>query len=358
VLERSGTTHQIGFALSLAANALAALRELGLAESIEREGHVPGLVEIRRTDGPLVRQIDSHAFSRPRRPALVVARRSVVHECLLRALGSGCVELNSEVADYRLERQGIAVRTTDNRTAHADLLIGADGFGSLVRRLLHPSEAAPRFSGYWALRGLSAGGDDHLGKLSATAYLGPGVEAAAIRAGEDAIYWYASLLQRHVPTGTLDPQALLERCPALQHPAFSAIARSSRADAMRLEPLFTRDPLPSWGQGAVTLVGDAAHPVLPHTGQGAALALEDAVALGLALSKGTGIPSDLRRYESVRRKRTAGVIRSGPRIAGVTTTPSRWVASVRNAAIRLIPMSAAAAAFRMAATRDPHRRLR
>ena len=357
VLERSSSIDQAGFGLSLAPNALAALRELGVVESIVREGHVPKIVEIRHTDGTLVRRIAADAFSRPGDPAMVLVRRSILHKCLLNAIGSGCIAFDCDVTSFRIEHDGVSIATADNRTFDADLLIGADGVGSIVRRTLHPSEAAPRFSGYWALRGLATGAGDHLGGVSAIAYLGPGAEAAAIRAGEDVVYWYASLAQTHVGDGTADARALLDRCAALQHPTFRAIARSSGPDGMRLEPLFVRDPLLSWGVGPVTLLGDAAHPVLPHTGQGAALALEDALALGLALSREPS-PVALRRYESVRRRRTDRVIRSGPRIARVTTTSSPVVGSVRNAFIRMMPVSAAATVFRVLPRRDPHRELR
>lgn len=82
---------------------------------------------------------------------------------------------------------------------------------------------------------------------------------------------------------------------------------------------------------------DAAHPLLPHTGQGAAQALEDAVALGLAVSTFTDIAIALRQYESVRSRRTRRFVMMGPRIARVTTTRNIGVTALRSTAIRLIP---------------------
>jgi 2-polyprenyl-6-methoxyphenol hydroxylase-like FAD-dependent oxidoreductase len=77
--------------------------------------------------------------------------------------------------------------------------------------------------------------------------------------------------------------------------------------------------------------------LLPHTGQGAAQALEDAVALGLALSRDADVERALRRYEQVRMRRTRRFIRLGPRIARVTTTRSAIVQLLRTAGIRLVP---------------------
>ena len=92
---------------------------------------------------------------------------------------------------------------------------------------------------------------------------------------------------------------------------------------MRVDDLFDRDPLPYWGTHQVTLLGDAAHPLLPHTGQGAAQALEDAVALGRVLAHERHIPDALRHYERVRAKRTTTLLYQGRRYAGAmrTTNP-------------------------------------
>jgi len=126
---------------------------------------------------------------------------------------------------------------------------------------------------------------------------------------------------------------------------------------MRFDELFVRDPLTAWGTGRVTLLGDAAHPMLPHTGQGAAQALEDAVALGLALRHAGPFEDLLRRYEKVRLRRTSSLVKLGPILARVTTTRSRMIQWLRTSAIRLIPESLLGGT-RASAQRDPHRDLR
>ena len=85
-------------------------------------------------------------------------------------------------------------------------------------------------------------------------------------------------------------------------PRFDATFRAvtSATDDLRFDELVDRDPMPSWGNGVVTLLGDAAHPVLPHTGQGAAQAMVDAVALGRVLSADADIPAHC-AYERERR---------------------------------------------------------
>lgn len=357
VLERSATLQPVGFGITLAPNAMAALEQLGVADAIGRRGHPPHLIEIRHPDGKTIRRVDMTPIWKAARSSMVMVQRSALQETLLNALGHPRIELSTEATALHHEDGAVSVTTATGLTLRADIVIGADGFGSTIRRLLHPAEPPPRPSGYWALRGLARGASELLGGLSAIGYLGPGVEAAAVHAGEDAVYWYVSFLAADAPTQSADVQGVLTRGLAPQDSTFQAIIASSD-HAVRVEPLFMRDPLWSWGRGSVTLLGDAAHPVLPHTGQGAALALEDAVALGLALGKGRSPAEALRAYESVRQPRTARVIRRGPRAAAVTTTRSSAIGLMRSTALRVLPMGMVSLMARLAPRRDPHRLLR
>jgi 2-polyprenyl-6-methoxyphenol hydroxylase-like FAD-dependent oxidoreductase len=98
--------------------------------------------------------------------------------------------------------------------------------------------------------------------------------------------------------------------------------------------------------------------MLPHTGQGAAQSLEDAVALGLVLAASGDVPAALRRYERVRSARTRGFVGRGPRLAGFTTTHSRLVGGLRSFIVRRLPMAMMVKAFLAADRTDPHRELR
>jgi 2-polyprenyl-6-methoxyphenol hydroxylase-like FAD-dependent oxidoreductase len=147
-------------------------------------------------------------------------------------------------------------------------------------------------------------------------------------------------------------EELRRRCDAL----FRGVLEATAADDVRLDSLLRRDPLREWGSGCITLLGDAAHPLLPHTGQGAAQALEDAVALGVALDGRHPVVVGLRRYENVRGRRTRRFMKLGPRIACMTTTHSRAIDMLRTTILRVVPERLAARAGYGAS--DPHRALR
>ena len=269
----------------------------------------------------------------------IVLLRPALHGRLLEEVGAEALQLDR--------------RVTDPATIDADVIVGADGVASAVRRALHPAEPPPRPTGYHALRGVSHDVGDRIGTADAAVYMGDGVEIGFARASASAVYWYISLVDALAGS---EAAGVLERCTRELHERAKGIAMAAARDDIRLERLFFRTPIADWGRGRVTLLGDAAHPVLPHTAQGAALALEDAVALGLALAEGT-VEDGLRRYERVRAARTRSVVKTGPRIAAMTTTRSPVRIAARAALMRLVPAASLGMVLSRHA-RDPHRALR
>ena len=354
VLERAASPRELGFALALAPNALKALREIALGDAVIRAGAAVHTFDFRRPGGDLLKRI--HFRGRGPDAQSVVTLRAALHGALLAAVPADALLLGHDVRRVTLRPDRALVHLTDRGTLDADVLIGADGVGSAVRRELHPAEAAPARSGYQALRGVTREAGVALGDTDAAIYLGDGIEAGFARASATDVYWYLSLVDELVPDGASAAE-VIERCTRGMDPRVARIAHAALPEDMRLDALYRRDPLDEWGRGRATLLGDAAHPVLPHTAQGAALAIEDAVALGLALGPAADVASALRLYESVRSRRTRPVIRAGPKIAALTTTRSRARIYLRDTAIRLMPGALLSGALRLHA-RDPHASLR
>lgn len=350
--ERAGSPRELGFALLLAPNAMAALEELGLADTVRAAGVSATRFEVRHADGRVLRAFRAQPGGR-----MVVALRPVLHGALLDAVGRETLALDSEVVGATSTGAQAELVLRDGPTERADVVIGADGVGSIVRRLLHPDEAPPAPSGFTALRGVAHGVGDQLGDLAGAGYLGAGIEAAAARASAESVYWYLSLLSSDVAAWPKSAREIADRATRGFDPRFRAIIDATTDDDMRFDELFIRRPLRQWGAGRITLLGDAAHPVLPHTAQGAAQALEDAVALGLALASANSVEQRLREYERIRRPRTSRLIAMGPRIASMTTTRNRARIALRTALLRFVPEPLLAKGAPGGGA-DPHRALR
>lgn len=336
VVERAADPRELGFALLLAPNAMAALRALGLAEEVRAAGAVLRAGEMRRPNGEVLRRLDTTVVSAALGEDSVSILRPALHGALLRAVGAEPLELGVRATGFRQQGEDVYLQCDGRAEMRGRLLVGADGVGSAIRKALHPQEAPPRRSGLLAVRGVARHAVSHLGGVSAAQYFGRGLEAGLSQSSPTDVYWFVSM---HAPAkpNELDARALLDRhLPAFHAPFRALVAATSDAD-LRVDELLERAPLTAWGQGPVTLLGDAAHPMLPHAGQGAAQALEDAVALARALERqGLGAPA-LRRYEALRMPRTRAITelaRRNARMSALTSGLSCWL---RDLAVRRIP---------------------
>ncbi len=336
LFERAGSTRELGFGLLVAPNAIAALRELGVADVVLARGIAPARGELRRMDGTVLKRGE---FPPPEvlGGPTVVALRPALHGALLEAVGPDAIALGSEVTGFSAAGERVRVHLANGARAEGDLLVGADGIGSVVRHALHPAEPPPRPCGIVTVRGAASGAAHVLGDLSGIFYLGPGVESFLVRASETGIYWMLSLARDVVPAGTRDPATVLTRLAPRFDAEFRAV--TSATEELRCDELVDRDPLPRWGEGSVTLLGDAAHPMLPHTGQGAAQAIVDAVALGRALQREAGVQTALRSYERERRPKTSVLVGQGRRTARIMRTTNPIACGIREVAVRLMPLN-------------------
>lgn len=334
IFERATSPRELGFGVALAPNAIAALRALGVGDVVLQRSFEPRRGEMRRLDGTLLKRLEMPPgiLGGP----MVVALRPALHGALLDAVGQAAIALESDVVGFSEGNGRATLHLSNGASADGDVLVGADGVGSCIRRTLHPSEPPPRPSGIVAVRGAVHGALRHMGDCDGIYYLGRGVEALLVRASDTGIYWFLSLAQELIPANVRDPRAILAWMEPHLDPTFRTIA--AETNDLRCDDLIDRDPISPWGAGVVTLLGDAAHPVLPHTGQGAAQAIVDGVTLGSVLSQPADVASALRVYERERQRKTAVLLAQGRRTARIMRTTNRAACSVRDLVIRSLPV--------------------
>jgi len=339
IFERAASPRELGFGLVIAPNAVRALDELGVADAVLARACTPPrmLGEVRRLDGTVIKRVD-FPIAAVLGGTLAVALRPALHGALLEAVGPDAIAADRDAVGFTQGAGRVTLRFRGAESVEGDLLVGADGFGSVIRRALHPAEKPPRPSRVVAVRGAVHGAVHHLRGATGVYYLGPGVESAIARTSDTGIYWFMSLAEELVPRGMTDAAALLAHVAPRFDETFRAV--TSATDELRFDELYDRDPVPFWSQGHVTLLGDAAHPLLPHTGQGAAQAIVDGVTLGRVLAGNANVPNALWSYEAERRDKTIALLRQGRRTARVMRMMNPIACAIREAAIRMTPAEA------------------
>jgi salicylate hydroxylase len=314
VYEQTAELGEVGAGIQRAPNATRLLERLASIRLSDR-AVTPEAIEMRRWDDGTVigttalGQACLDRFGAP----YYTFHRPDLHRCLLELLAPDTVVLGRKCVAVRESEDGAEIRFADGGTVSADVVIGADGIHSVVREL----EAAdqPRFSGQAIFRGLIPA--DRVAHLleepKVTIWVGPGRHCVAypVAAGELLSFGATApsdSWDKESWTSPGDLGALLEDYTGW-HPDVRTLLTS--VDRVNQWALHDREPLDRWSGDRVTLVGDAAHPMLPFAAQGANQAVEDAFVLAECLrdAEAGDVPEALRRYESLRVPRTSDVQR-------------------------------------------------
>jgi 2-polyprenyl-6-methoxyphenol hydroxylase-like FAD-dependent oxidoreductase len=317
ILERSRFTEETGAGIQLGPNATRALAALGVLDAIEPRGFRPDAILI--YDGISGRRLTSvplgkDAEQRYGAPYLTLHRADL--HAGLRAAAQSLVPValrpGFDLTAIDAHGGDVVARAVDGSEAKGASLIGADGLWSTVRPLIMP-EARLRFTGATAWRALLPRSSlpSPFDAPVVGLWLGPGTHLVhyPVRGGDDLNIvavteggaarqgWNqsgsAETLLASFTRWTKDSKSLLERAQGWRSWSLYRLAAVSR-----------------WSAGPVTLLGDAAHPVLPFLAQGGALAIEDAVTLAACVAACPGDPpAAFRRYEALRRPRASCVQR-------------------------------------------------
>ena len=321
VLERASELAGMGAGIQISPNAMKVFEALGLSEALDHVGFRPEAIELRmgRSGHRLIRApLGPTAMARWGAPYLHIHRADLIKvlRTALQARASSALQLGMDVQAYSEEDAGACALMADGTHIAGDVVIGADGIHSGVRRQMIGPDA-PVFTGNVAWRAVvpvERLGTDRPDPV-AGAWMGRGKHAVTYLLAGGKLANLVAVVERDDWTGESWSERG-DRAEALAdfagwHPKVRRILE--QADSLYRWALFDRPPLDSWTQGHTTLIGDAAHPMLPFMAQGAAMAIEDGWALAAKLSQQKdNIPAALASFETLRQKR-ANRIQAGSR---------------------------------------------
>jgi 2-polyprenyl-6-methoxyphenol hydroxylase-like FAD-dependent oxidoreductase len=338
VFERMGEL-RVGSGLTIWTNAMKALYRLGVGEAVQASGTPLERFETRTSRGKLLASVPVGQMGRKLGQESAGVQRAELQAILLRALDELVVRRGETCVGYEQDDAGVTAHFADGQQERGDLLIGADGINSTIRAQCL-GMAQPRYAGY-----VGWGSD---AKLEVPQYPpgtfvvshGPGSAFGIIPAGPGTVAWFGTLRTTAGAGGHDAPgerkRRLLERFRDWHEPIQAILEATDAARIIRMD-IHDREPVERWGEGRVTVLGDAAHPLIPTLGQGACLAIEDAVVLARCLSLGGDVSAALRLYEKQRIARSASVQRQAWQLGYVFHRESRWGCALRDAFLRLQP---------------------
>ncbi|GAB1509042.1 FAD-dependent monooxygenase [Actinophytocola sp. KF-1] len=329
VLEQTAEFGVVGSAISLWPNAFRALEAVGAAVPAGRLGAAGGLRDWRGRW--IVRMEDVSEYT----AQATVAHRHDLRNALLAQVSDNCQLPGVRVTGARIEGDR-AIVAHDGGELSADLLVGADGLNSAVRRALWPDAAPPRYSGNTVWRLIMPA---PAGVTAWAETWGPGAVFGVFPMSGDRVYCFGTAT---VPAGGRSPDGelaeLRRRFGDWCAPIPEILAAATEDQVLRND-IHYLPKLPAYVRGPVALVGDAAHAMTPNIGQGGCQALEDAATLSVAVETQPDLATALRRYDELRRPRTQALWRKAllsRDISHLTWAPARVL---RNAALRALPKS-------------------
>lgn len=315
VLEQASSFGEIGAGIQLGPNAFKVFDLLGLTQAITQVAYFPpamGMNDI-RTGEPVVRVPLGEAARALYGHSYAVIYRVDIHHVLLqacRALPNISLRTSAKLSSFEHSSQGVHIRLADGQTLQAHALIGADGLWSKVRESV-VGDGKPRVSGHIAYRAVLKREDVPAHLWSDDVLLWGGEKTHLVhyplRRGElfnlVAVFHSSKYDEGWNTFG--DSAELAERF-AQAVPQVRELL--DKIQTWKMWVLCDRDPVKVWSQGCVTLLGDAAHPMLQYLAQGAVQAMEDAVVLRQAVRhhRGDFVPA-FAAYQRARYLRTARV---------------------------------------------------
>jgi salicylate hydroxylase len=335
VYEQAPALGEVGAGVFLTPNSVRQLQRMGLGPAVEKWGARvgPDSQYFRHDGAPIapVQVTDSSGWN-----ATFGMHRADLIEFLADALPTEIIRTGHRCTGFEQDGDRTRVSFANGGRAEADVVIGADGIHSELRPYVFPP-SHPVFSGWVAYRGVVS--HDLIAQWPTNAWLmwlGKGKHFLTFPVRAGMLINYVGFVpadqeMRESWSSSGDPDVLRREFAGWDLRIESLLQKVQNTFRWAL---YDREPLPTWTRGRLTLLGDAAHPMLPHLGQGANQSIEDGMALATILARAgrTNAPAALIAYERLRRERVAQVQR-GARENGLRYDSAYTDLGVRDAEI-------------------------
>ncbi|HCR48676.1 MAG TPA: monooxygenase, partial [Bacteroidetes bacterium] len=339
IFEQADEIKAVGAGLVLAANAINALSLLNPDLPVESIGQWIGGAYILDQNGKVILDADFESAESVEGNQNFAVHRADLHRLLRDQLKPDSLFLNENCIEVQAKDHEITALFASGLAQTCDLLVAADGIHSSTRKQFWPNSVY-RYAGYTCWRGVI---DQNRLKKPITRFSeswGKGKRFGLVPLVNNRLYWFACLnaKQNDPEMAALTPEKLSLRFHDFHTPV-SEVLRATHAVEMHWTDIRDLKPLQSLTHKRLVLLGDAAHATTPNLGQGAGMAIEDALVLAKVLYDHAQLDPALQAYVRKRQLRVNKVVQMSRQIGAIAHKTPGWLLPLRNALLRLAPPS-------------------
>lgn len=332
VYERTPELREVGAGIALWANATHILKKLGLLEDAIHVGYLTTNYQFNSQSGKELVNVPVNGFELP----VIGIHRAELHQLLWRNVPSEKFVLGQTFLGFDLEGDKVRAHFTSGLTVKGDALIGADGLRSRVRAAFR-GDQPPIYRNFKTWRGLTDYVPSGYRPGYIQEFLGRGKGFGFMMLGKGRMYWYAAatapLAQSDAPIGR---KKELETMFQDWFASIPELITATNETNILTTDLYDRVPTQPWSKQNITLLGDAAHPMLPTMGQGVCTALEDAFVVAKCLKEQADPSAAFQQYESLRFPRMKLIVEQSLRSGKMGELHHPFSVALRNTFMKLM----------------------
>ncbi len=336
VYEQAPELTEVGAGVGLWSNALFSLDQIGAAERVRQHCLPLRKGEIANAQGRVLSAFDLATFlGEFTDAACYIVYRPTLLDAIVNNVPQPHIHTGQRCLEITQDEAGVQARFQTGETAHGTVLVGADGLHSTVRQAIVQNDHL-RYSGQTCFRGVAQIPVKEPGVIREIQ--GKGKRCAVCPMTKDRLYWWTA---QNAPEGKLIPQDqrrdfLLNEFKNWPSAITDYIAATPTEQILQND-LYDKVPVSGWTSGHVTLLGDAAHPTTPNLGQGANMAIDDAIVLARVLAQSDDVHNALQQYEAARLARTTMIVRRSWQFGYLTSWTNSLAVWFREQFVRFTP---------------------
>jgi 2-polyprenyl-6-methoxyphenol hydroxylase-like FAD-dependent oxidoreductase len=330
VYESASEIKPVGAGIVMANNAMQVFKELGVSHKIEEAGCK--ISNIRITDSQLktLSLAELTRFEKKYNVYNVAIHRADLQRILANEIGYDNIQLSKRLS--KIEKgSDFKLTFEDGTVVTADVVIGADGIKSVVRKqLFGTSNIRDTKQKCW--RGVAE--FDWIEKYNNQAFeaWGKGKRFGFVKISEKKVYWYAVINESLMK----DNVSIIELFKEFHPEVVQIISETPKAN-IHFSDIIDLEPITEWQSGKVCLIGDAAHATTPNMGQGACQAVEDAYVIGRLFAQGRSAEEVFSQYEKLRMSKAHFIVNTSWKIGKVAHWENNAAIWLRNALVKITP---------------------